>query len=66
MVMLFLAGREERGLAQPVSLGAELYRAQAIESFDTAVVRLATAAGVQLDFCGTHSSRDIGRPSLRI
>lgn len=66
MVMLFLAGREEKGLALPVSLGAELYRAQAIESFDTAVVRLVTAAGVQLDFYGTHSSRDIGRPSLRI
>lgn len=66
MVMLFLAGREERGLARPVSLGAELYRAQAIESFDTAVVRMMTGACVQLDFYGTHSSRDIGRPSLRL
>lgn len=66
MVMLFLAGREERSLAEPVRLGAELYRAQAIESFDTAVVRLETAAGLRLDFYGTHSSREIGRPSLRV
>ncbi len=66
MVMLFLAGSKEHGLARPVRLGAELYRAQAIESFDTAVVRLETAGGLQLDFYGTHSSKEIGRPSLRI
>ena len=66
MVMLFLAGRDVMGLAQPARLGAELYRAQAIESFDTAVVRMETADGVQLDFYGTHSSREVGRPSLRI
>lgn len=66
MVMLFLAGREERTVAVPARMGAELYRAQAIESFDTAVVRLETAEGVQLDFYGTHSSREIGRPSLQV
>jgi hypothetical protein len=49
-----------------VRLSAELYRAQEIESFDTAVLRFETAEGVRLDFYGTHSSRDIGRPSLRI
>ena len=66
MVMLFLAGREERALAEPVELRAELYRAQAIESFDTAVVHLKTAAGLKLDFYGTHSSREVGRPVLRV
>jgi predicted dehydrogenase len=66
MVMLFLAGRDEDSLAIPVGLQAELYRAQAIESFDTAVVRLGTADGVRLDFYGTHSSRGIERPTLRI
>jgi len=66
MVMLFLAGRTESEVAQPARLGAELYRAQAIESFDTAVIHLETAAGLRLDFYGTHSSREIGRPSLRV
>lgn len=66
MVMLFLAGSEGAALADPVRLQAELYRAQAIESFDTAVLRLTTAAGVRLDFYGTHSSREISRPTLRI
>jgi predicted dehydrogenase len=66
MVMLYLAGREEAGLARPVRLAAELYRAQAIESFDTAVIRFETAEGLRLDFYGTHSSSTVGRPSLRI
>jgi predicted dehydrogenase len=66
MVMLFLAGRTERDLAVPARLGAELYRAQAIESFDTAVMHLETAEGLRLDFYGTHSSREIGRPALRV
>lgn len=66
MVMLHLAGRGTAGLAEPVSLAAELYRAQAIESFDTAVLHLVTAEGVRLDFYGTHSSAAVERPSLRI
>jgi predicted dehydrogenase len=66
MVMLYLAGHEEAGLAKPVRQAAELYRAQAIDSFDTAVLRLETADGLRLEFYGTHSSSAIGRPSLRI
>jgi predicted dehydrogenase len=66
MVMLFLASRDLEDVARPVRLSAEMYRAQAIESFDTAVVRLETAEGLKLDFYGTHSSSAIGRPSLRI
>jgi predicted dehydrogenase len=66
MVMLYLAGHERAGLARPVRQAAELYRAQAIDSFDTAVLRLETADGVRLEFYGTHSSSAIGRPSLRI
>ena len=61
MVMLYLAGREPAALARPVRIEAELYRAQAIESFDTAALRLTTAEGVQLDFYGTHSARDHDR-----
>lgn len=66
MVMFALAGRDEATPAVPVRLAAELYRAQAIESFDTAVLRYETADGLRLDFYGTHSSRTVGRPTLRI
>jgi predicted dehydrogenase len=66
MVMLHLAGGGAAELAQPVRFAAELYRAQAIESFDTAVLHLETAEGVRLDFYGTHSSESIGRPTLHI
>lgn len=66
MVMLNLAERAGAPLNEPVNLSAELYRAQAIESFDTAVLQLRTVNGIRLDFYGTHSSAAIGRPSLRI
>lgn len=66
MVMLTLAGRAGASLAEPVNLTAELYRAQTIESFDTAVLHFTTVEGIRLDFYGTHSSAAIGRPSLRI
>jgi len=66
MLMLFLAGTEEDTAARPIRMSAELYRAQRIESFDTATVSLETAAGCRLDFYGTHSSREISRPTLLI
>jgi predicted dehydrogenase len=66
LLMLFLAGDAPAAVAEPVRLRAELYRAQAIEMFDTAVLRMETARGTSLDFYGTHSSREIARPSLRI
>jgi predicted dehydrogenase len=66
MLMLFLAGAEENTSATPERMTAGLYRAQRIESFDTAAIRLETREGCQLDFYGTHSSREISRPSLKI
>jgi predicted dehydrogenase len=66
MVMLYLGERAGAPLNEPVNLTAELYRAQAIESFDTAVLQFTAANGIRLDFYGTHSSASIGRPSLRI
>jgi predicted dehydrogenase len=66
MVMLYLAGRAPEELAQPVRLAAELYRGQPIESFDTAVLHFETMEGVRLDFYGTHSSKHVGRPTLKI
>lgn len=66
MLMLFLAGTEEDTAAKPIRMSAELYRAQRIESFDTATISLETAEGCRLDFYGTHSSREISRPTLVI
>jgi len=66
MLMLYLAGREHEAVAHPIRLTGELYRAQQIESFDTAAVRFETADGCRLEFYGTHSSRRIERPSLVI
>jgi len=66
LLMLFLAGEAPQLAAMPVLLQAELYRAQAIETFDTAVLRMRTASGVELAFAGTHSSRETVRPIVRI
>lgn len=66
MLMLFLAGRRSDDAAVPIQLTGELYRAQEIESFDTSVIRLMADDGCRLDFYGTHSSREISRPSLTI
>lgn len=65
MLMLFLAGRGPGSAMVPTRVSAELYRAQAIESFDTCVLHYG-AEGMRFDFYGTHSSREIGRPSLLV
>lgn len=65
MLMLFLAGRGPGEAVVPERVSAELYRAQRIESFDTCVLHY-VADGRRFDFYGTHSSREIGRPSLLI
>lgn len=43
---------------------AELYRAQAIESYDTAALRFVTRAGVRFSFFVTHSCRETLDPLL--
>jgi predicted dehydrogenase len=53
MLSLYFAGSET-----PVLEGVELFRAHAIESFDTAVVRSRTASGVQLWFGASHASHE--------
>jgi predicted dehydrogenase len=65
MLMLFLAGRRPGEAMAPQSVSAELYRAQRIESFDTCVLHYASN-GTRFDFYGTHSSREVERPSLII
>lgn len=53
--MLFLLGdRLDRSL-MPVSLTAELYRANAIENYDTAALRLRGPGGVELAYYVSHA-----------
>ncbi|MBU0638478.1 MAG: Gfo/Idh/MocA family oxidoreductase [Planctomycetes bacterium] len=54
--MLYLLGDERDTSAAPVNVTAELYRANAIENCDTAVLRVHTAAGVEVLFYGSHAS----------
>jgi hypothetical protein len=48
--MFYLLGESPDQSAQPVSVQAELYRANAIENYDTAAIRAHTASGVEILF----------------
>ena len=45
---LFFAGSEQSSLANPVSVQAELYRANQIESEDTSAIRIQTEGGIEI------------------
>ena len=45
---LFFAGNQQADLANPVSVEAELYRANSIESEDTSAIRIQTAEGIEI------------------
>jgi predicted dehydrogenase len=63
---LFWAGTSLEGAAQLTTIQAALYRAQAIESFDTLSLRLGTANGVVIDFHGTHSGAKNAPPEITL
>ncbi len=65
-LMIFFAGEDVPGTGSPVSLEAELYRARAIESCDTACFRIGTELGASIYFWVSHSCpRELG-PMLEI
>lgn len=66
MLALFWAGRSFDAAAEPVKLDAELYRGGAIESFDTASLRLETSDGVEILFYGSHSGQEEYVPEVKI
>lgn len=66
MMMLFQTGTAERVAAMPLSVEAELYRANAIESADTACMRIQTAEGIPVLFYVTHACREKFGPEIRI
>jgi len=53
--MLYLLGARPETSAQPVGIVAELYRANEIENFDTAALRVHTDAGAEVLFYGSHA-----------
>ena len=53
--MLYLLGPNRETAAAPAEMTAELYRAHAIDNFDTAALRLRTADRVDLLFLTTHA-----------
>jgi predicted dehydrogenase len=60
--MLFLLGPNFGESAFPASLTAELYRANAIENYDTAALRLQTACGTEVMFYATHATLEKVEP----
>ena len=53
--MLFVTGPEMALSAEPLTMESEIYRANPIEMFDTATLRIQTKAGTQLLFYVTHA-----------
>jgi predicted dehydrogenase len=53
--MLYLLGHATDGSATPLSVQAELHRANDIENYDTAALRVALAGGVEMLFFATHA-----------
>lgn len=65
-LLLYLAGSSQNLTARPLALQGELYRAQAIESFDTGCIRIRTDSGIPILFHGTHSTRERIDPEIVI
>jgi predicted dehydrogenase len=63
---LFWAGSSEPVSARPVTVTAELARANQIESADTTCLRVATADGVEIVFAASHACRQTKGPSFRL
>ncbi len=63
--MFYILGRETDASAKPIAVEAELYRANAIENFDTAAVRARTEEGVEILFFVSHASNGDKGPVVR-
>ena len=63
--MFYVLGREKETSARPAEVVAELYRANAIENFDTAAARIRTEDGVEILFLVSHASEEDRGPVAR-
>ncbi len=66
MLSLFFAGPDPDTAAEATLEGVELFRAHAIESFDTGVVKLRTPQGIKLWFGFSHACRQALEPEIVI
>jgi predicted dehydrogenase len=64
LLALYWAGAEPEQAAEIASVEAELYRAHAIESFDTVSLRARTSDGIEILFYGTHAGDQNGAPEI--
>jgi hypothetical protein len=60
--MFYILGSEPDSSARPVSVKAELYRANNIESFDTCSINVLTDAKAQILFVASHAVRETKGP----
>ncbi len=65
-MMLFLAGKETYRSIAPLGVHAELYRANRIESADTAFIRIKGEDEVTINFCLTHACAETIHPVIDI
>ncbi len=63
--MFYVLGRAKETSARPAEVEAELYRANAIENFDTAAARIRTEEGVEILFFVSHASEEDRGPVAR-
>jgi predicted dehydrogenase len=63
-MICFLAGKRLETTAELTALSAELYRANDIESTDTACLRMETASGIELFYVVTHCSDGCLNPEI--
>lgn len=62
--MLYLLGPRGDASAQPAAVVAELYRANDIENFDTAALRMHTDSGAEILFYGSHAIAEESGPEF--
>ena len=63
--MLYILGQETDRSAAPARVTAELYRAHAIENYDTAALRCRTDRGADILFVVSHATRQSRGPEFR-
>ncbi len=62
--MLYLLGEHIDSSSMPETVQAELYRANPIETFDTAAVRIMTQGNVEVTFFTTHATKEVILPRI--
>ena len=61
---LYVLGETPTTSARPISVQAELYRANPIENYDAAVLRVMTDKNVEVLFYGAHTVPDEAHPTF--